>query len=225
MNQEDFIYRMKEGLSLMSLPLLSEDKLNLLFYYFLLLQKWNQKLNLTAHREEEESIEKNFLDCLSLIPHLDYSKEVMDLGSGAGFPGLVVKISLPHTLITLVEAIQKKSAFLSTVVRDLNLKEVEIQTTHLHTENFNQLGFRNRFDAIVSRATISINKILPLISLCLKKSGIFIGMVSEEFSETETLNPPLFLTIEKEISYQLPFSKLNRKLILFRKMADESDNN
>src|SRR5690242_5864954 len=103
MNQNLWSRNLISGLQQMSLPPLSEETISNLFHYNQILLKWNQKINLTAHRSEEESLEKNFLDCLSLLSLVRETSKTIDIGSGAGFPGLVLKITFPSLKMSLIE--------------------------------------------------------------------------------------------------------------------------
>ncbi len=177
---------LNRGIQSLHLPSPSEEQIDSLFLFQELLLKWNQKINLTAHRSLEESLEKNFLDSISLTPYLGDSKDVLDIGSGAGFPGLALKILHPSLQIFLIEANRKKGSFLTEVVRELRAEGVKIITGFLDLKNLDDFGFRERFDTIVSRATIPLPDLISLASACLKKEGRFFGMSgkkSELFKE------------------------------------------
>jgi len=216
MDRNHYIAQLKEGMQKMDLPPLPLQVLESLTQFQEILVKWNKKINLTAHRKVEASLERNFLDSLILPRHLHGRNEIMDLGSGAGFPGLVVKIALPESDLTLVESDQRKCAFLATVIRELKLNKVEVLNTYLETKRVKELKWVDRFAAIVSRATIPIPEILPLAASCLTVGGVFLGMVQEgPFQSKEGATPPL--EFSEKIPYRLPFSGQGRKLLIFQK--------
>jgi 16S rRNA (guanine527-N7)-methyltransferase len=221
MDQASFIQRLNQGLQEMGLKSPPQDVSKTLFFYQKILLKWNQKINLTAHRNPEESLEKNFLDSLVLIPYLRSCSEILDIGSGAGFPGLVIKIVLPEAKITLIESDRRKSAFLSTVIRELSLLEAQVITHHVDGGNAGSLGLKGNFDGVVSRATIPIEELLPLASSCLKENGIFLGMASFLEPPIGSMPGSLKMYLEKEVNYRLPFSNLSRKILVFRKNGGE----
>lgn len=220
MEDPKIIFRdlLNRGLQALHLPSPSEEQINSLLLFQELILKWNQKINLTAHRTLEESLEKNFLDSIALNPYLGDSKDVLDIGSGAGFPGLVLKILNPPLRIFLVEANKKKGSFLTTVTRELSLEEAKIITGFLDLKNMDDFGFRERFDTIVSRATIPLSDLISLASACLKKGGRFFGMggkKSKVFKEGEKISG---MKLEKKVSFHLPFSKLQREILIFVKI-------
>ncbi len=213
MVKNEFQSLLLEGMTRMELHKISEEVVVRLESYAELLMKWNDKINLTAHKSQEESLEKNFLDCLPLISFLSSSNKVLDIGSGAGFPGLMIKSVLTSLQLVLLEADRRKASFLATVIRELKLKEVEIVCEYLDHQSLSSLGFENQFDTIVSRATIPLPKILPLAEKCLIKGGFFLGMISNH----DELSPSPNLSLVNEISYILPFSKIQRKILVYLK--------
>ena len=218
MDKIRFTDRFEEGLQKMGLSSIEPEKLTKLFLYQEILSKWNQKINLTAHRVVEISLERNFLDCLPLIPLLSQFKEILDLGSGAGFPGLVVQICLPESKVILVESDQRKAVFLETVIRELGLSGGTVENIFLDQKKVKEMGWSNRYEALVSRATIQPEKILPLVGVCLKSHGYFFAMMnSKDLIETNQFEGAGLFSLEREIDYRLPFSGLQRKIVIFRK--------
>ncbi len=134
------------------------------------LKRWNKTYNLTTITEPLEVVGKHFLDSLNYLAPLDGAEEVLDLGSGPGFPGLPLAIVLPKTKFTLVEARRKKSIFLTFVSRQLNLENVEIIHLHLSRGNARTV-FKRRFPVIVSRAVTILRDVVPVASSLLAADG------------------------------------------------------
>ncbi len=211
MNRREFIETLDQALVCMGLEPCQDFVKEQLFLFNELLLKWNRRINLTGHKTAKESLEKNFIDSLALVPLMVKIKgKVLDIGSGAGFPGLVLKIYFSCLNFTFIEVDRKKTAFLATVIRELKITGAEILTEFLTIKNIKLLGLESRFEAVVSRATASVDHLFPLAKKCLKKDGIYLAMTSDEF----------FLEGEKEkieeCSYSLPFSNLKRKIIVLK---------
>ncbi len=214
MNLESFSQKTLEGIQILSLPTISPLQLEKLYLFQNILIKWNKKINVTAHRDEFESLEKNFIDCLALTSLIDSSDNVLDVGSGAGFPGLVLKLSIPNLKISLIESNLKKCAFLQNVISELSLDGIEVVSSRFEEKICNSI-FSDKFDVIVSRATIPIKNFFPLLTKNIKKNKKVILMIgksdfSEEFFEG--------FALENKFFYQLPFSKLERGIFSFRKI-------
>ena len=124
---------LEDGLGRLGLAL-DEAKVEALCVYFAELSKWNRKMNLVAHAAAQQVLEAHFLDSLTLLPFLratDVQKKLLDVGSGAGFPGLVLKTVLPELEVTLIEPRQKRVSFLKHIIRTLGLKGVEVLAIRL----------------------------------------------------------------------------------------------
>ena len=213
MNLESFSQKISEGVRILSLSKLSSSQVEKLYLFQQTLLKWNKKINLTAHREELESLEKNFLDCLTLVPLIPPNKNVLDIGSGGGFPGLVLKIMIPEIEISLLEANQKKSSFLNYVIQELSLKNVQVVTKRLE-EIKTDPNFDYQFDSIVSRATISSEKLLPIVPNFMKQNGRVLCMIGKsDFDLSEIFDQ---FKLEEKYFYKLPFSKSERGVFVFR---------
>lgn len=205
-----------QGLDKLGLNIPS-DKINLLEQYQNLLSKWNKTINLSAHRSDKDSIEKNFLDSITLS-QLVSERVVFDFGSGAGFPGLVIAILNPQSKVYLLEADQKKVSFLKTVILSLPVKNAEVIHDYVRLENISlSEKIPSNIDLIVSRATISPQILIKFSSLTLKKDGRLALMLSEkQMLDFQSTSSELF-EIEINKKYTLPWSKINHFLIFLRK--------
>ena len=155
---------------------LSASSLRQFSEYLDLLNLWNRSINLTAISDEKDILEKHFADSLSVIRHLPPDLEsLVDVGSGAGFPGAVLALLLPHLPITLVEASHKKAAFLSTLRRELGLSRVTVLAARI--EEVLAQGSRFPFHGAISRATFPLPSWLALgRRLVRSPGGIILGM-------------------------------------------------
>jgi 16S rRNA (guanine527-N7)-methyltransferase len=133
------------------------------------LKRWNARINLTALKTDREIVVKLFLDSLALLPVLGEAASLADLGSGAGFPGLVLKIARPELNVTLVESRGKKAAFLEYVVAVLKLTQVEVAAVHLTPQLAATWG--RHYDVVVSRAAFSLAELLKLAAPLLLPGG------------------------------------------------------
>jgi 16S rRNA (guanine527-N7)-methyltransferase len=194
--------------------------------YQALLLKWNQKINLTSITEPEEISEKHFLDSLSVIPCLqqwlpqeNVSREtfsgisLLDLGTGAGFPGIPIKIALPALKMTLVDSIKKKCDFVKEVIRALSLANTEVR--NLKVREGETVG---RFDIIVSRATLSLGEFVRVAAPSLKPNGLIIAYKGADI-ESEIQDSLKDLKDHSlrpfEVTYYcLPHSKVERTLVM-----------
>lgn len=161
-----------------------------LLRYFELLKKWNNKINLTAVDDEEGFVHKHVEDIYAALPYLDNVKRVIDLGTGAGLPGIILKIARPDLDITLLDATRKKVAFCSEVIRQLNLFKIQAVWGRAQDEILARAV--GRFDLVISRATWSLKEYLPIAELYLRGSGRVIAMKGPRWQE-ELIDAAKFL--------------------------------
>lgn len=157
------------------------DQFNL---YYMLLVEWNEKMNLTAITEYGEVLMKHFLDSVSIIKANDFSKisSVIDIGTGAGFPGIPIKIMFPDIKITLLDSLQKRIGFLNTVISELGLENVE--TIHGRAEDFaRNIVYREKYDLCVSRAVANLSTLSELCLPFVCVNGFFISYKSDKSNE------------------------------------------
>ena len=220
MNEKEFITELKK-LNIEVTPLMLER----LEKYYNLLIEYNQKINLTRITEKQDVYLKHFYDSITLIKAIDLNQnlKVCDIGTGAGFPGLVLKIVFPNLQITLVDALNKRINFLNIVIKELNLKN--INTVHDRAEIFIRKN-NETYDLITCRAVSKLNIISELCISGLKINGYFIPMkanIDEEIKNTKYLQT-LGAKIENIITFKLPKQDINRNLIIIKKIR-KTDNN
>ena len=161
---------LSEGVHALSLEL-TESQLNSLLDYVSLLQKWNGVYNLTAVREPTMMIRQHLLDSLAALPAFEGMQSILDVGAGGGLPGIVLAIARPDMHVSLIDTVQKKTAFLTQVKSELGLSNVTV-----HSGRVEQLQDTNKFDAITSRAFSDLAEFVRLSEHLLKDSGCFIAM-------------------------------------------------
>lgn len=178
--------------------------------------KWNQKMNLTALREERSIIVRHFLDSLTLLRYLPRGASLLDLGSGAGFPGVPIKIARPDLHIVLLEATRKKTYFHQHLIRSLNLSGIRsVWGRSNQGEVKTILG--NRFNVVVSRAVWPLEVFLREAICYIHSRGIIIAMRGRDVSVP--IRPEsLSLSLYRTVSTDLPFDRIRRKLLFFRKV-------
>lgn len=215
MNREEFITAVKElGISI------TDKQLEQLNKYYKALVEWNKKINLTSITEENDVYLKHFYDSLTLFKEYDLTKDVSlcDVGTGAGFPGIVLKIVFPNLKITLVDSLQKRLKFLDYVIKLLDLKDVEL--VHERMEDYSKQN-EEKFDIITSRA-VAKTKILVEISFkALKISGHLILMKSsfeEELSDAEKIIKDIGGEVINVNTFKLPIENSERALINIKKV-------
>lgn len=215
MNREEFITEVKElGISI------TDKQLEQLNKYYKALVEWNKRINLTSITEENDVYLKHFYDSLTLFKEYDLTKDISlcDVGTGAGFPGIVLKIVFPNLKITLVDSLQKRLKFLDYVIKLLNLKDVEL--VHERMEDYSKQN-EEKFDIITSRA-VAKTKILVEISFkALKISGHLILMKSsfeEELSDAEKIIKDIGGEVIDVNTFKLPFENSERALINIKKV-------
>jgi len=183
------------------------------------LLKWNQKINLTAIRSEKGIVLKHFLDSLSICPYLPKQASILDIGSGAGFPGIPLKMVQPSLEITLIDSVRKKMDFQRHLFRSLGLKGIEAIHGCVQDKGILQ-GLGGRFDVTLSRAFSDLHTLLALSLPFLKERGTALAMKGEvdhrEIRRLVEIEGTRY-RLQKTISLILPFTSFKRTLLLFEK--------
>lgn len=206
--------------------IISQDQLAQLERYFELIVEWNQKINLTRIIEKEEVYLKHYYDSLTINKIIDLSKvnTLCDLGSGAGFPGIVLKILFPNINITLVDSLNKRVNFLNLVIEDLKLEN--IKAIHERIEDFS-IKNPEKYDIVTARAVSKLNTLLELSIRTLKINGFFIGMkgdISREIIDSKNAINKLDLEVIEIMKFKLPIEESERSLIKIKKVKKTSKN-
>ncbi len=183
------------------------------------LMKWNRKINLTAIRSEKGIILKHFIDSLSVLPYVPESSSLLDVGSGAGFPGIPLKIIEPSLEVTLIDSARKKVDFQRHLIRTLRLSGiVAIHGRVQDREVVHQM--QGRFDRVISRAFSDVSTFLEIARPFLKPGGTAVAMkggLREEEISTCSEEEIAGYRLEKTVRFSLPGSALKRKILLFEK--------
>jgi len=200
---------------------LNEFQLSQFLEYKNLLQSWNKKFNLTAIEDDKEIIIKHFIDSLSIYPYVkDKGNNLIDIGTGAGFPGIPVKIVCPDLKVFLLDSLEKRIRFLDEVIKSLDLKD--ISTAHGRAEDYgNKPEYREKFDIAVARAVAALPVLLEYCVPFVKPGGIFIAMKGsnlEELSDSGKALELLGAEVEEVKELVLPFSDSKRNIIIIRKV-------
>ena len=196
-----------EGLHRMSLNL-SDQMIDQLMVYLNLIEKWNRVYNLTAIRERDEMIKLHFLDSLSILNHVEM-EHVLDVGSGAGFPGIVLAITKPELKVTVMDSVNKKTTFMQQVKSELSLTNLNV--VNARVEDYQPTIL---FDGVITRAFSSIQNMLLMTQHTLQKNGAWLAMKSKDVKEElEALDQNQYTLIPLEV----PFINAERYLVKLKK--------
>lgn len=204
---------------------LSEQQIQQFLTYYEMLVEWNEVMNLTAITEYDEVMKKHFVDSLSLIQTFDVHKSVsvIDVGTGAGFPGLALKIAYPNMKVTLLDSLNKRINFLNAVIEKLGLTDVE--TVHGRAEDFAKPGkLREKYDLCVSRAVANLTTLSEYCLPFVKVGGEFISYKSEKITE-EMENAIKAISLlggkfDRSKDFNLPDSDIYRNLVVIKKVKE-----
>ena len=188
--------------------------------YMNLLLEWNEKINLTAIVEPKDVILKHFVDSLTIFKYLKNGDKLIDVGTGAGFPGIPNKIYNENLDVTLLDSLKKRTIFLDEVINNLQLKN--IRSMHGRVEEIAQnKQFREQFDVATSRAVAQLNILLEYLLPLVKVGGLCICMkgseIDEELNNAKNALEILGGELEKIESFELPGTDMKRNLVIIRK--------
>lgn len=202
---------------------LSEKALDAFCIYAEFLEEKNKVMNLTAITDLKDVAERHFIDCLSLLTIENFeNKSVIDIGSGAGFPGIPLKLAVPSIHLTLLDSLRKRVDFLEELSLKLNLEQVKCM--HARAEEAALLPeMRDSFDFAVSRAVAKLNVLCEICLPFVKISGAFIAMKGTdsdlEVKEAQKAITVLGGTIEKTVDYEIPNTGVFHRAVIIRKTA------
>ena len=214
MNEKEFLDALKE-LNIY----LTNDQLDKLNKFYSLLIEWNTKINLTRIVDKESIYLKHFYDSLTITKINDFSKvnSLVDVGTGAGFPGIVIKIFFPHIKVVLIDSNNKKVTFLTNLIKKLDLEDIIAVNTRSEEYAHQHL---DSFDVVTARAVTTLPALIELCLPLVKVGGYFIplkGNVSEELEISRDILTKLNGTLEEKKEFNLPYEKSIRNILKIKK--------
>ena len=209
MNKEEFVEECKK----ININITNEQLTKLEKFYHLMIE-WNKKINLTRITEEKEVYLKHFYDSLTLNKVIDLKniKTLCDIGTGAGFPGIVLKIIFPNIKITLIDSLQKRVNYLNEIIKELELDNIEA----IHTRGENYQG---EFEVVTSRAVANIEKLVNYTMHLVSKNGVFIAMkgnLESELNQQVRKKIERKFIIKKQEEFILPKEGSKRTLLILK---------
>ena len=216
MNKQEFLEELaKLGINL------TNDQIDKLARFYQLLVTWNEKINLTTIIKEEEVYLKHFYDSLTLIKVIDLRQPltILDVGTGAGFPGIVLKIVFPNLKITLLDSLTKRINYLNEIIKELDLHDIE--TVCSRCEEYTKIN-REKYDLVVARAVSHLKILSEMIIPTVKVNGYFIAMKANLNDELE-ITIPMLKKLNSELKeikeFSLPIENSKRTLVVMKKNA------
>ena len=220
MNEQQFIEALKEkGIVLTDTQIAQFKK------YFELLVEWNEKMNLTAITDLEGVYLKHFYDSISASFYFDFTKvtTVCDVGAGAGFPSIPIKICFPHLHVTIVDSLNKRITFLNHLSEQLKLENVNF--VHARAEEFGQNAkYREQFDVVTARAVARLSVLSELCVPLAKNGGYFVALKAaagpDELKDAKKAIATLGVELKEEFAFLLPVEESERTLYVFDKVKN-----
>lgn len=205
---------LKTGASELGIEL-EENQIKLFMLYLKELKLWNEKINLTALKEDRDIIIKHFIDSITPACLIESGTKLLDIGSGAGFPGVPLKIIRPDIDVTLLESSGKKVAFLKELIRKLGLKGLSVRS--VRAEDSGNGILRNSFNCVITRAVGGVPHVLRLSLPYVRDGGHMLLMRGRKgASDTGSSEYPEGVILEEEKHLTLPFLGDERTLLLFK---------
>lgn len=200
---------------------LQEKQIEEFYKYMNLLLEWNEKINLTAITEPNDVILKHFVDSITISKYIEKYAMLVDVGTGAGFPGIPIKILRPDVKVVLVDSLNKRINFLNEVIKELDLQNIE--TVHARAEEFGRnKKYRETFDIATSRAVANFSTLSEYLIPLIKENGKVIYMkgsdVKEELENAQKAIKVLGGKIVGKEEFYLPKSDIKRNIIIVKKV-------
>ncbi len=206
---------------------LCEQQLKQFETYANLLDEWNNKINLTAITEPHEVALKHFVDSLYGIKFISSAKSIIDVGTGAGFPGLPIKIAVPEISLTLLDSLNKRLTFLTEVKKQLNLTDVTCIHSRAEDGGAKNSKLREYFDVAVSRAVANLSVLAEYCLPYVKPGGVFLaykgGEIEEELSQASNAIEILGGEITEVFKYTLPETDITHSIVVISKVKNTPD--
>ncbi len=202
---------------------LSDNQVLQLETYMKLLIEWNEKVNLTAITEPEEIITKHFLDSMSVFgtEYIKNGDSVIDVGTGAGFPGLIMKIANPKIKLTLLDALNKRLNFLQAVCEEINVSDVNFVHSRAEDGGNNPL-YREKYDVAIARAVANMSTLSEYLLPFVKVGGYFIAMkgplADEELENAKNAINILGGKLENVVEVNIPYTDLRHRIVVVKKI-------
>ncbi|MGG1419605.1 16S rRNA (guanine(527)-N(7))-methyltransferase RsmG [Bacillus subtilis] len=220
MNIEEFTSGLAEkGISL------SPRQLEQFELYYDMLVEWNEKINLTSITEKKEVYLKHFYDSITAAFYVDFNqvKTICDVGAGAGFPSLPIKICFPHLNVTIVDSLNKRITFLEKISEALQLENTTF--CHDRAETFGQRkDVRESYDIVTARAVARLSVLSELCLPLVKKNGLFVALKAASAEEELNAGKKAITTLGGELenihSFKLPIEESDRNIMVIRKMKN-----
>ena len=216
----NFENKIKEECKIINV-MLNSEQIQQFYTYMQELIEWNNKINLTAITEPEEIIKKHFADCLSIIKYLKDNDKIIDVGTGAGFPGIPIKIANNTLNITLLDSLNKRINFLDEIIKKLNLSNIE--AVHSRAEEYVAKNKRESYDVAVSRAVAELPTLLEYLMPYVKLNGICICMKGpkalEEIEKSKKAIEILGGKLEKIENIKIE-EDMERNIIIIKKIKN-----
>lgn len=221
MLKEEFSEKIKEYMNKINIEI-SDKQIEKFFDYMNLLLEWNEKINLTAITEPEDIILKHFVDCATILKYIKDEDKIIDIGTGAGFPGMPLKILNEKLDITLMDSLNKRINFLNEIINKLDLKN--IVAIHARAEELaRNKEYREKFDIAISRAVANLSTLSEYMLPFVKKDGMVISMkgsnIEEEVKNAKKAIKILGGEIEKIDNFNLANTNNIRNIITIKKVV------
>ena len=216
---------MKENLKELNIDL-TDLQLEQFYNYMSILIEWNKFMNLTGITDPEEVITKHFIDSLTVLDKIDKNASIIDVGTGAGFPGIPVKIAFPETKVVLLDSLNKRIKFLNEVIEKLELKDIE--TIHGRAEECGRnKSYREKYDIAIARAVAPLNVLLEYLMPFVKVNGKCLCMKGssseEEIKNSKNAVKVLGGEIIKTEEFYIPNTDIKRRIVQVNKIKETSN--